>query len=320
MDLNEKIGLIKENAVELVTEEEINAVLTEKKHPVTYCGYEPSGEVHLGHMVTAIKLMQMEKAGFKVKVLFADWHAFLNKKGSEEEIKEKTKLWKKVFSKFGLTEPEFVLGSSFQKKTDYFEDLLLLSLNTTIQRGLRSMQEVARDIENASVSQSIYPLMQINDLKYLKIDVAQAGIEQRKIHMLSRELLEKINYKKVSFVHTPLIDSMLKPGTKMSSSDSSTLISVRDSAEEIQKKVNKAYCIEGETNNAVLQIMKLIVFPKKKNIEISRPEKFGGNISFNSFNELEQAFAEKKLHPMDLKKALSSELTEILVPLRKVFE
>ncbi|MFH1695558.1 MAG: tyrosine--tRNA ligase [Candidatus Micrarchaeota archaeon] len=320
MDLKEKMQLIKNNTVELITEKEIEALLKEKKSPITYCGYEPSGEVHLGHLVTAIKLSEMEKAGFKVKILFADWHAFLNKKGTEEEIIENVKLWKKVFSKLGIKEPEFILGSSFQKKQDYIEDLLKLSLNTTINRGLRSMQEVARDIDNAVVSQAIYPLMQINDLKHLKIDVAQSGIEQRKIHMLARELLNKINYKKPCFVHTPLIDSMLKPGTKMSSSDSSTLISVRDSQEEIKNKVNKAYCVAGETNNAVLQIMKLIVFPKKNSVEISRPEKFGGNIKFNSFNEMEKAFSENKLHPMDLKNSLSAELNSVLEPVRKCFK
>ena len=320
MDLKEKISLVEKNTVELVTKEEIETLIKEKKNPVTYCGYEPSGEVHLGHMVTATKLMEMEKAGFKVKILLADWHAFLNKKGSEKFISENVVLWKKAFKKLGIKEPEFVLGSSFQKKQEYFEDLLVLSLNTTINRGLRSMQEIARDIENATVSQTIYPLMQINDIKHLKVDVAQAGIEQRKIHMLAREVMQKINYKKPFFVHTPLIDSMQKSGTKMSSSDSSTLISVRDSAEEVKKKINKAFAVEGDSNNALLQIMKLIVFPRKNSVEISRPEKFGGNIQFNSFEEMQKAFSEKKLHPMDLKNSLTSELNEILEPVRKLFK
>jgi tyrosyl-tRNA synthetase len=319
MDLKEKMNLIEENSVELITKEEIEKLLEEKKHPVTYCGYEPSGEVHLGHLVTAIKLMQMEKAGFKIKILFADWHAFLNKKGSKKEIADNVILWKKVFTKLGLKEPEFVLGSSFQKKEDYIEDLLKLSLNTTINRGLRSMQEIARDINNAVISQAIYPLMQINDIKHLKVDVAQSGIEQRKIHMLARELMPKIGYKKPSFVHTPLIDSLLKPKTKMSSSNASTLISVRDSGKEIQKKISKAYCVEGDTSNALMQIMKLVVFPKKNYIEVKRQKKFGGNIQFNSFSELEKAFAEKKLHPLDLKNSLANELTEILEPVRKLF-
>lgn len=320
MDLMEKMQLIEENSVELITAQEILELLKTKKAPVTYCGYEPSGEVHLGHMVTAIKLMQMEKAGFKVKVLFADWHAFLNKKGTEKEILENVSLWKKAFKKLGIKEPEFILGSSFQKKEEYIQDLLVLSLNTTINRGLRSMQEIARDVENATVSQAIYPLMQVNDIKHLKIDVAQSGIEQRKIHMLARELMHKIKYKKPFFVHTPLIDSMSKPGTKMSSSDSTTLISVRDSETELKKKINKAFCVEGDPNNALMQIMRLIVFPKKKVLKINRPEKFGGSIQFNSFSELEKAFSEKKLHPMDLKNSLTKELDEILDPVRKVFK
>jgi len=69
-----------------------------------------------------------------------------------------------------------------------------------------------------------------------------------------------------------------------------------------------------------MQIMKLIVFPKIKFLEVKRPEKFGGNIQFNSFAELEKAFNEKKLHPMDLKNSLAKELDGILDPVRKVFK
>ena len=45
--------------------------------------FETSGDVHLGHLVTMSKLKDMEKAGFKVKVLFADWHTGLTGKGLE---------------------------------------------------------------------------------------------------------------------------------------------------------------------------------------------------------------------------------------------
>ncbi len=319
MDLKEKMQLIEENTVELITKQEIELLLKEKKHPITYCGYEPSGEVHLGHMATVVKLMQLEKAGFKVKILLADWHAFLNKKGTEEKILERINLWKKAFKKMGIKDPEFILGSSFQKKSEYIQDLLVLSLNTTINRGLRAMQEIARDIDNASISQAVYPLMQINDIKHLRVDVVQSGIEQRKIHMLAREIMHKINYKKPLLVHTPLIDSLQKMGAKMSSSDFNSLVSVRDSREEVKKKISKAFCVEGNSNNALMQIFKLIVFPRKKSVEVNRPQKFGGNIQFNSFSELEKAFSEKKLHPMDLKNSLSEELNEILEPVRKVF-
>jgi tyrosyl-tRNA synthetase len=53
---------------------------------------------------------------------------------------------------------------------------------------------------------------------------------------------------------------------------------------------------------------------------IERPEKFGGNLEFNSFNELEKTFVKKALHPLDLKNAVTKELIEIFKPAREYFE
>ncbi|MFH1225620.1 MAG: tyrosine--tRNA ligase [Candidatus Diapherotrites archaeon] len=334
MNAEERMALIRRNTVELVTEGEIGQLLREKKRPVTYCGYEPSGEVHLGHAVTTTKLMDLADAGFEVKVLLADWHAFLNNKGDWDFINGTTKMWEKAFKKLGLKDAKFVLGSQFQMKEAYIADLLTLCQRVTVNRGLRAMQEVSRDIENAKVSQAVYPLMQANDIKHLGVDVAEAGIEQRKIHMLAREHLEGIGYRKPMFVHTPLINSLLGsgtkmsssvPGTKMSSSDKGSLISVRDSTEEIKKKIARAYCPErAAENNPVLEIVQLVIFPRlengKKAFEVRRPEKFGGDVAFSSYAELHRAFAEGKLHPADLKAATAAYLAEIFAPVREVFK
>lgn len=314
----EKFELIKRNSAELITEEEIRKLLEEKKNPVTYCGYEVSGEVHLGHLVTITKLLDLQKAGFHVKVLFADWHTWLNKKGEWSFIHEMIKKWEKAFKALGLEKAEYVLGSSFQRTQAYIDDLLTLSLNTTVNRSLRSMQEVARDFEHATVSQMIYPLMQINDIKYLDVDLTEAGIEQRKIHALAREIMNKINFRKPLFVHTPLINSLQGPGKKMSSSVEGSLISVQDEEAEIKKKIAKAHCLEGVTeNNPMLEITKLILFPHLNKIKIERDQKFGGDIEFNNYNELEKSFEEKELHPMDLKNAVARDLNKILAPMRK---
>ena len=321
ISIEERMALIKRNSAEIVTEEELLQLLQGKKKPVVYCGYEPSGELHLGHLVTLLKLLDMEKAGFQVKILLADWHAWLNKKGDWKTIHESAKLYEKACRKIGFKNAKFFLGSKFQRKQNYIDDVFMLALHTTINRGLRSMQEVARDVENATISQTLYPLMQIADIKYLGVDVAEAGLEQRKIHMLGRETLELIKYKKPAFVHTPLINSLQGPGQKMSSSVPESFISVRDSAEEIKNKINKAFCPEGIIeNNPVLEITKLVVFPKITLLEINRPEKFGGAVSFGSYEALEKAFANRELHPMDLKNAVSEKLAEILEPIRREFK
>ena len=181
--MDKKLDLIIRNIAEILNENKLSSIL-KKKNPVAYCGYEPSGQIHLGHLVTITKLLDLQNAGFHVKVLLADWHAWLNKKGGWDFINEQVKLWKQGFKAAGLKNAEFVVGTSFQKKSEYLDDVMKMALSVTMNRALRSMQQVARDVENAKVSQVIYPLMQIADIKHLNIDLVQAGIEQRKIHAL----------------------------------------------------------------------------------------------------------------------------------------
>jgi len=84
MDAYERIT---RNAAEVVTEEEIEAMADDPDGKRAYVGYEPSGVLHIGHMLTANKLIDLQEAGFEVTVLLADVHAYLNDKGSFEEIR-----------------------------------------------------------------------------------------------------------------------------------------------------------------------------------------------------------------------------------------
>jgi len=315
MNTKNKLELIKRNAEEVLGEDKLAAAL-KKKQPVVYCGYEPSGDIHIGHFVTILKLKDFEEAGFKVKVLLADWHAWLNRKGTWKEIGEHVAKWDKAFRKIGLKNPEIVVGTGFQKNPDYIDDVFELAAGSTLNRGLRAMQGVARDIEHAKVTQIIYPLMQVVDMKFLEVDAVVAGMEQRKIHMIAVESLKDIHYPVPAFVHTSLIPSLKgeKQG-KMSSSDKESLISIKDSSDEIKKKISKAYCPEGQIN-PVLDIAKIIIFPVYKKLQIKRDKKFGGNVNYDSYKKLEKDFLSKKLHPMDLKKAIGEKLAQVFEKIR----
>jgi len=316
MNTEEKIKLIRRNTEEIVSEEELRKILKKKKHPVVYCGYEPNGPMHLGHFVTITKLMDFEKAGFNVKVLLADVHAFLNRKGSEKEIEKEVENWRKTIRAIGLN-AEVVLGSSFEFKKDYQLDVMRLAQASTISRGLRSMQEIARDVENATISQLLYPIMQVTDIKHLGVDVAEGGIEQRKVHMIGRDLKEVSNYDFVA-VHTPLITSLKGPGQKMSKSIPGSGISVTDSYEEIKRTINGAYCPEKVAKqNPVLEITKLIIFPRTGIFEIKRDKKYGGDVIFESYENLEEEYSSGKLHPSDLKNAVTEYLEKIIKPIRE---
>ncbi len=317
MDIETRMALVTRNAEEIVTEEELRELLESNDRPTAYVGYEPSGEIHLGHMMTVQKLMDLQQAGFKVIVLLADVHAYLNEKGDFEEIAEIAEYNKRAFIALGLDESKakFVLGSEYQLSRDYVLDVLKMARITTINRARRSMDEVSRRKEDPMVSQMIYPLMQALDIAHLGVDLAVGGMDQRKIHMLARENLPKLGYKAPVCLHTPILVGL--DGQKMSSSKGN-YISVRDSAEDVEKKILKAYCPARQVeDNPILQIVRFYIFPRFGKILIEREERFGGDVEYESFDQLVSDYKDGNLHPLDLKRAVAKYLNKILENVRE---
>jgi tyrosyl-tRNA synthetase len=300
------------NTVEIVTDDELRSLLSQPAKKV-YAGYEPSGEIHLGHLVTVNKLVDLQAAGFDVVVLLADLHAFLNRKGTMEQVRELADYNRRCFEGLGLKDVTYVLGSDLQLSQEYDLLVLQLSQQITLNRAMRSMDEVGRQMDHPTVSQMIYPLMQAADIAMLKVDAAVGGIDQRKIHMLAREHLINFGYPAPVCIHTPILNGL--DGKKMSSSQGN-FISVADSEEEIQKKCQKAFCPAEIAENPMLQIFQHHIFPRLPQITVRRAEKFGGDRSFASYGEIEQAYGNKEIHPLDLKKTCADCLIEILGPVR----
>ena len=304
------------NTVEIVTGEDLSAVLAQS-HKTVYAGYEPSGEIHLGHLVTINKLVDLQAAGFEVIVLLADLHAFLNRKGTMEKVRELAEYNQRCFEGLGLRKVRYTLGSDIQLNRDYELLLLQLSQQITLNRATRSMDEVGRQMDHPTVSQMIYPIMQIADIAMLGVDAAVGGIDQRKIHMLAREHLINFGYKTPVCIHTPILNGL--DGKKMSSSQGN-YISVADTEDEILKKCQKAFCPPDIPENPILQIFQYHIFPRLPKITIRRPEKFGGDRTFMSYVDLESSYGRGEVHPLDLKRSCGESLVEILAPVREYIQ
>jgi tyrosyl-tRNA synthetase len=109
---------------------------------------------------------------------------------------------------------------------------------------------------------------------------------------------------------------------KMSKSKPDSMISIHDDPTSIKRKISKAFCPEKQIEeNPVLEICKYVVFPELDTdvFLIERPEKFGGNLEFESYTDLEQAFA-NGLHPLDLKNATANHVKNILEPVNQYFK
>lgn len=359
MDVQKRFELIKNNTEEIMKEEDLKLLLdsgTKIKH---YIGFEISGKIHLGTgLMCMSKVKDFMDAGIDCSIFLADWHSWINDKlgGDREVIKRVAGGYFKEGLKASLKcfggDPEklkFILGSDlYHNNDDYWATMVDVSKNTSLARMQRSITIMGRK-EGGSVdfAKLIYPPMQVADIFIQGINLPHAGIDQRKAQVIARDVALKIktkplldkdgNQMKPVAVHHHLILGLGKPpvwpvpkeqlqelwsALKMSKSKPDTCIFIHDSPEEIKRKINQAFCLEGEIEfNPILDWVKYLIFrDADSKLEVKRPEKFGGDVTYTSYKELEKDFAEKKLHPMDLKNSVSEKLIQILEPARKHFE
>jgi tyrosyl-tRNA synthetase len=324
MDAHE---LITRNATEVITDEEVRALADDPDGKRAYVGYEPSGVLHIGHMLTANKLIDLQEAGFEIVVLLADVHAYLNDKGTFEEIRETAERMREQFLAYGLDEKrtEFVFGSEYQLDEEYVLDLHELELSTTLNRAQRAMAELQSG-DTAKVSHVVYPLMQALDIEYLDLDLAVGGLDQRKVHVLHREEVVDLGYEVRPCIHTPILADLTTGVGKMSSSTGVT-ISMEDSREEIDEKVNSAFCPPtrdpdpdddgNERENPVLEIFQYHVFPRFESVTVERPEQYGGDLEYDDYESLATDLESGELHPADAKSALTEYLDRLIAPGRE---
>merc|ERR1711974_527487 len=104
---------------------------------------------------------------------------------------------------------------------------------------------------------------------------------------------------------------------KMSATKKDSKIDFDDTPSLIKKKIKQAYSRDGEIEgNGLLAMLKHILFhyleSKSAKFEVKRPEKYGGNLSFSNYEEVEEAFTSGKLVSGDLKPAITALLAEFL--------
>jgi tyrosyl-tRNA synthetase len=332
MDSEERFDLLTRNAEEVVTPEELRKLLETNDRPKGYVGFEPSGLVHLGWVIISNKVRDFVDAGFDFTVFFADWHAYINDKlgGNIDTIRICARYMEDCFEALGVPRDKvnFVYAFELMDNIDYWSKVISIGKNSTLSRVKRAMTIMGREGDEAEVDTSkvMYPLMQAADIFALDVDVAYAGMDQRRAHMLAREAADKLGWKKPVALHTPLLsglkggDRMDPLAAKMSKSDPDSGIMIHDSPEDIRRKIKKAFCPPETEGNPILDICRFIIFQRMDVLKIDRPEKFGGLLVFESYQALEESYVAGQLHPMDLKNGTSSALVEMLAPVREFFE
>lgn len=349
MNVHERHLLISRGLEETLTPEDLEALLAAEKPIKHYIGFEISGEIHLGTGIAAMqKVKDVADADVSSTIFLADWHTWINDKlgGDREAIKQIAN----GYFKEGLSachrllggdssKLSFVLGSDLYHANDaYWETVIGIAKHTTLNRVKRSISILGREAkEEIDFAKLIYPVMQVADIFALGADIAHAGMDQRKAHVIARDVAEKIGREKPIALHHHLLLGLGKPSQwplpadvdkqelwasfKMSKSKPESAVFITEVPEAIRDKVMKAFCPPKETAfNPIIEWAEHLIFSREeRGIVIKRDASHGGDFALQNADELKKAFQEGALHPEDLKTFVADYLIDFLAPVREHF-
>ena len=329
MNPDEKFNLIVEGLQEVVGEADLINIIKERNLRL-YWGTATTGRPHIGYLKPLFKICQFLKAECEVTILFADLHAFLDAmKSNWSQLKFRTLYYEELIKSTLLLlgapieKLKFVRGTEFQLSTEYTINVYKLMTNVSLHDAIKSGAEVVKQTDNPKMASLLYPGLQALDEQFLNVDAQFGGVDQRKIFMMADKYLPLMGYKKRIHLMNPMIPSLNSNGGKMSCSDINSKIDLLDSAKAIKKKINKAFCEEGNIDSGLFKFAEMVLFPilslKNESFIINRPDNFGGKIIYKSYNNLTDDFLNKKLYPADLKLGISEWIVNFLEPLREKF-
>jgi tyrosyl-tRNA synthetase len=336
MDVDDRVARVVRNAEEVLTPAEVRSLLETHASPRAYIGFEPSGALTIAHLITARKVIDLAEAGCDVTVFLADWHAWINDKlgGSLERIEGSGRYMQAAFTALGVdpARVRFRWAHELVGSSDYWARVVRVAKATTLARTKRAMSIMGRGEEESNLDSSklFYPAMQAADIFELPVDLAYGGMDQRRAHVLAREVAHHYGWPVPVAVHTPLLSSLRGGGRmnptegvlegKMSKSDPGSGIPIPAERSELSARIEAAFCPAKEVaGNPVVEIVRFIVFPWEGTLTVDRAPKHGGPIEFPTEASFLAAWSEGSLHPQDVKRAVVAALDRELEPARRYF-
>jgi tyrosyl-tRNA synthetase len=197
LDLESRLNLVSRNTEEIITRDELKVVLETKSRPRAYWGFEASGLMHIGMgLVCGRKILDLLEAGFDFNVFLADWHSWINNKlgGKMENIQTCGEYFKQCFTAIGISPSRatYSWASELASRREYWERVVRVGKSTNVSRVWRALPIMGREMDSKDLeaASTFYPCMQVADIFELELDVACAGIDQRKAHALARDVGE----------------------------------------------------------------------------------------------------------------------------------
>lgn len=330
LTIEEKVQLLSSIGEEVITPEALTNLLTHKKEIIAYDGFEPSGRMHLAQgLLRAHNVNKFVRAGVKFKFWIADWFALMNLKlgGDLKKIQkagqDMIEIWKKcgmeidAVNENGEKMVEFIWSSEeINKRSDEYWKLVLdIGTKFNLHRVKKCTQIMGREeSDDLAASQIFYPIMQCADIFFLKVDIASLGIDQRKVNMLALEYCDKIKRKNKPIIISHHMLMGLDGSSKMSKSNPDNAIFMDDTPSDIKRKINKAFCEEGNIEkNPLLDWIEHLIFPIVGKFVLPENEKWNEReVIYENFSVLQEQFQEKLVHPSRIKAGMIQHINKLL--------
>ena len=291
------------------------------KKKLVFSGVQPTGNLHLGNYLGALKNFVTLQDELKCIYCVVDLHAitvFQNPKDLRNNVLETVA----SFIATGLDPEKSIIfnQSSVPGHAELGWILNCVSRIGWLNRMTQFKDKAGSDKEKASVGLYIYPNLMAADILLYKATHVPVGADQKQHLELSRDIAQKFNkdFNCVDFfpLPEPLIQKnisrvmSLRDGTKkMSKSEESdySRINLKDSADEISKKIKKA---KSDSEQIPDNLKQLETKPEALNL-------------INIYSEISKISIEKVLNEMAgkeysfLKKKLADVLISEITPVGK---
>ena len=338
-EVERKFALVSSVGEECVTEPELRNLLAKKPNFVLYDGFEPSGRMHIAQgTFKAMNVNKCTAAGGTFVFWVADWFALMNDKmgGDLDRIKTVGQYLIEVWTAAGMdmSRVQFLWSSEEITKhaPRYWTQCLDIARRFTIARIKKCCQIMGRTEGTLTAAQILYPIMQCTDIFFLRADVCQLGVDQRKVNMLAREYCDAAGIKlKPIILSHHMLYGLAKGQQKMSKSNRDSAIFMEDSAADVERKLRQAYCprAEGEVEERPDEESMSLKTDALKNPCLDYVEHIifcvpgatfaAGGKTYTSFAPVRDAFLSGALSEEALKDGLVVAVNALLQPVRDHF-
>lgn len=198
--------------------EALEKVLISGKKLRIYNGIDPTGKLHLGHVVVLGKLRQFQELGHEIIILIGDFTATIGdptgkgatrKPLSSEQVSKNAKNYKKQIGRILDLEKSNIRFLHNEKWTSELspKDMLELASHFTVARLLeRDMfQERIKTGRDIRVHEFLYPIFQAYDSVTMDVDLEVGGNDQTFNMLAGRTLMKKLKNKEKFVLATKLL-------------------------------------------------------------------------------------------------------------------